>query len=211
MSGTAEQTKGLRVLAADADPEALRRTGDLLTGLGHTVVGCEVGIEQAAARIAQEDPDVAIVVVAGDPGYALDLIEEITAFARGPVIALRADGDEPGFAPAAAARGVYAIARDTSPDDVQSAIDLAVHRHAELRSLTDQIGQLEGAMERRGVIERAKGILMERHGITEHEAFALIRDRARSSNRRVVDLAQAVTEGHALLPRNSKDRGEAAD
>jgi AmiR/NasT family two-component response regulator len=51
------------------------------------------------------------------------------------------------------------------------------------------------------VIERAKGILMERHGVGEQAAFALPRDHARAGGRRVVDLAQAVVDGHALLPR----------
>jgi len=50
------------------------------------------------------------------------------------------------------------------------------------------------------VIERAKGILMERHGVDDKAAFALLRDHARSGNRRVVDVATAVVGGHALLP-----------
>ena len=50
------------------------------------------------------------------------------------------------------------------------------------------------------MIERAKGILMERHGIDDKAAFGRLRDHARSSNRRVVEVAQAVVDGHALLP-----------
>jgi AmiR/NasT family two-component response regulator len=56
------------------------------------------------------------------------------------------------------------------------------------------------------VIERAKGILMERHGIDDKAAFQLMRDHARSGNRRVVDVARAVVDGHALLPaRNAQE------
>ena len=50
------------------------------------------------------------------------------------------------------------------------------------------------------MIERAKGILMERHAVDERAAFELLRDHARSSGRRVVDVAQTVLDGHALLP-----------
>ena len=50
------------------------------------------------------------------------------------------------------------------------------------------------------MIERAKGILMERHGIDDKTAFGRLRDHARSGNRRVVEVAQAVVDGHALLP-----------
>jgi AmiR/NasT family two-component response regulator len=62
------------------------------------------------------------------------------------------------------------------------------------------VSQLESALERRGTIERAKGILMERHGIDERAAFELLRRQSRKSNRRVVELAHAVSDGHALLP-----------
>jgi AmiR/NasT family two-component response regulator len=66
--------------------------------------------------------------------------------------------------------------------------------------LTEKVEQLETALERRAVIERAKGILMERHAIDDKAAFQRMRDHARSGNRRVVDVASAVVEGHALLP-----------
>ena len=60
-------------------------------------------------------------------------------------------------------------------------------------------------MQRRIIIERAKGILMERHSANERQAFELLRDNARASSRRVVEVAQAVCDGHALLPRNSDE------
>ena len=50
------------------------------------------------------------------------------------------------------------------------------------------------------MIERAKGILMERHSVDERAAFELLRAKARSSSRSVVDLSRAVLDGHALLP-----------
>jgi response regulator NasT len=53
------------------------------------------------------------------------------------------------------------------------------------------------------VIERAKGILMERHSVDDRRAFELLRDHSRSGGRRVVDVAQSVLDGHALLPGKS--------
>jgi len=75
-----------------------------------------------------------------------------------------------------------------------------MRRHAETTKLTEQVAQLESALERRGTIERAKGILMERHGVDDRAAFELLRQQARRSNRRVIELACAVIDGHALLP-----------
>jgi response regulator NasT len=50
------------------------------------------------------------------------------------------------------------------------------------------------------VIERASGILMERHGVTSSASFAMLRDHARGRNDRLVDVATAVVDGHGLLP-----------
>jgi AmiR/NasT family two-component response regulator len=54
------------------------------------------------------------------------------------------------------------------------------------------------------IIERAKGILMERHNADERHAFELLRDNARSNSRRVVEVAQTVVDGHALLPKDGE-------
>ena len=61
---------------------------------------------------------------------------------------------------------------------------------------------LQGAFGRRALIERAKGILMERHGIDEASAFEMLREQSRTANRKLVDLATAVVDGHRLLPRD---------
>ena len=76
---------------------------------------------------------------------------------------------------------------------MQSSIDIVLRRFAEFQNL-------EGAFARRALIERAKGILMERHDVDEHAAFDLLRTHARSSNRKVTDLAHAVVDGRRLLP-----------
>jgi AmiR/NasT family two-component response regulator len=58
-----------------------------------------------------------------------------------------------------------------------------------------------GAFGRRALTERAKGILMERHGIDEASAFEMLRESARVGNRKLIDLASAVVDGHRLLPK----------
>jgi AmiR/NasT family two-component response regulator len=198
---SAARQVGLRVLAADEDQAALDTTADLLRELGHEVTACAVSLREAAEMIASEDPDLAVVVVHEDDAHALDLIEEIREYSSGPVIALLA-GEDPEFVRAAAERGIFAYARPVTPETVQGAIEVAVRRHAETARLNEQVDQLEHAMERRGAIERAKGIVMERHGVDDREAFELLRSHARARSRSVVEVARSVTEGHALLPRN---------
>ena len=197
----AEKTDGLKVLAADEDEETLKQTDAILADLGHTVTAHAVSASEAGDMIAREDPDLSVVVVDDDDEHALDLIEEISEYARGPVIALVANHASD-FIARAVERGVYAFARPRFREEVQGAIELALHRHGEKLRLSDQVEQLQSALERRGTIERAKGILMERHGVDDRGAFELLRTQARSSNRRVVDLARAVTESLPLLPKS---------
>jgi response regulator NasT len=188
----------MRILAADEDEEALARTASVLGRLGHDVTATAVDLAQVTEAVAREEPELSVVVVHRDDEHALDLVEEIAAFASGPIIALLAE-DDADFARRAAERGIYASVRDGDPEALQSAIEVATHRHADTTRLEEQVERLETALERRAVIERAKGIVMERHGVTDREAFDRLRSHARSNNRTVVDVARAVTDGHALL------------
>jgi AmiR/NasT family two-component response regulator len=76
---------------------------------------------------------------------------------------------------------------------MQSAIDIVLRRFAEYHDL-------EGAFARRAVTERAKGILMERHGMNEQAAFDMLREHARRTQRKLVDVAEAVATSHPMLP-----------
>jgi len=197
---TTRTETNLRVLIADENEDALRSLHQVLARLGHEVTPYAVSVGEAVELIATEDPEVAIVVVHDDDEHALALISEAVEFASGPVIAQLPDADV-AFLARAAEAGISAYAESMDPESVQGAIEVAVRRHRETVRLGEKVEQLESALERRGTIERAKGILMERHSITEREAFEMLRDHARSTGRRVVDVAQSVLDGHALLPK----------
>src|SRR3954449_2537411 len=192
-------TRGLRVLTADEDRAALQRTAELLEELGHEVTACTASVTEACALILRDDPDVAVVVVHDDIGHALDLIEELSEALTGPVVALLDEADRE-FAEAAAERGLSALAADPTSESLQAAIEVAVRRHADAMRLCEQVDQLEHALARRAVIERAKGMLMERHGINERGAFELMRRHARSHSTQVVRVAGEGVEGLDLSP-----------
>src|SRR5215217_2393998 len=190
----------LRVLIADEDEEALHQLASVLEQLGHEVAPYVVSVAEAVELIGTEDPDLAIVVVHQDDEHALALIAETVEYASGPVIA-QTRGNDVEFVARAAERGISAWIESTTPEAVQGAIEVAMRRYEENAKLQLKVDQLESALERRALIERAKGILMERHGLDENGAFAILRDHARAQSRRVVDVARSVTEGHALLPK----------
>jgi hypothetical protein len=88
---------------------------------------------------------------------------------------------------------VFAHISDDGVGDWQSSIDIVLRRFAEYH-------ELEGAFGRRALTERAKGILMERHSIDENSAFEMLRERSRLDNRKLIDLAAAVVDGHRPTP-----------
>jgi AmiR/NasT family two-component response regulator len=191
---------GLRVLAANEDRASLADLTAVLEELGHEVTALAVTADEAAGAIADHDPELAMVKIRNDEEHALGLIDEIAAYASGPVIALL-EVENPELVAAAAEKGIFAYVRPLQAETVQGAIEVAIRRHADTERLEAKVDQLETALERRALIERAKGILMERHDIPEHEAFAMLRDHARGQNAKVVDVAGAVADGRALLPK----------
>jgi AmiR/NasT family two-component response regulator len=199
--GTRHETR-LTVLLADEDERALKRLGEVLQRLGHEVTPFAVSPMEATELIAREDPDLTIVVVHRDDEHALALIGEAVEYTSGPVIAQTRNGDVQ-FIARAAERGISAWIESSGPEQVQGAIEVALRRYEEAAKLQEKVEQLETALERRTRIERAKGVLMERHAIDERRSFELLREHARSSGRRVVDVAQSVLDGHALLPRST--------
>ena len=179
---------GLRVLVADEDTQALDGIAAILHSLGHDVVARATSPDGAAAAITEDRPQVAMVKLHADDEHALELIEELTDVGGCPVVALL-DGEDPDFVARAAEQGIIAYAQPVDAESVKSSLEIAVRRFAELTELGDAVGQLEDAIGRRATIERAKGILMERHGVSDKEAFEMLRSEARSNNRRVYDVA----------------------
>jgi len=201
-TGTTSETN-IRILLANEREEDLRALGDVLDGLGHEVTPFAVSVQEAIELIAREEPDLAFVVIDGDDQHGLALISETVEYASGPVLVTVRETEDPSTIARAAEMGIAGYVDSWAPEDVQAAIEVAMRRYREDLRLNEKVSQLESALERRAVIERAKGILMERHSLGERDAFELLRDHARSGGRRVVDVAQSVLDGHALLPRSS--------
>jgi AmiR/NasT family two-component response regulator len=195
----------LRVLIANERRDRLELLAQVVTGLGHEVIAREVDVKEVGAVTAREHPDVALVGLGLSSEHALELIGEIVHEASCPVIALLAARD-PAYVREAAKRGVVAYIVDTTPDELQSAIDITLQRFSEYHGL-------QGAFGRRAVIEQAKGILMARHVLGSDAAFALLRDHSQHNGRKLVDVATAIIESHRLLvpalPQPSRSRKRA--
>jgi two-component system, response regulator / RNA-binding antiterminator len=150
---------------------------------------------EVAASTASIGPDAAIVIVGKSSEHALELIVRTVTEAACPVIAIL-DVEDEAFIRDAAKRGIFAyitLGRDASA--LQSSLDVVLSRFAEYHGLA-------GAFARRAITERAKGILMERLWVDEKRAFEMLREEARRSNRKIIEIAEAVTVSVNLLPRS---------
>jgi AmiR/NasT family two-component response regulator len=188
------QPARLRLLVADENRETLEQLERLASGLGHDVVARELAVAGVGRAVRDESPELAVVVLHEDAGHALDLIREVVDEGICPVI-VQTNGADPEFTARAAECGAFALASPVEAEALQASIEIATRRFDELEELAEEVENLEGALRRRALVERAKGALMERHALDERAAFELLRSQARATNRTMVDVAQAFLEG----------------
>jgi len=181
----------LRILIANERRDRLELLAQVVTRLGHEVIAREVDVKEVAAVTAQVQPDVALVGLGLSSEHALELISEIVRDASCPVIALLS-AKNPDYVHEAAKRGVFAYIVDTTPEELQSAIDVTLQRFTEYHNL-------QGAFGRRAVIEQAKGILMARHSVGADKAFEMLREHSQHNGRKLGDVAAAVVDSHQLM------------
>jgi AmiR/NasT family two-component response regulator len=187
-----QENQHLSVLIADEDTKRLLQMEGIVRDLGYDVIARAIDPDKVAHATRAERPDVALVALGQSSDHALALISKIVHESICPVIAVL-DTKNPAFIAKAAQRGIFAYIDHTDREELQGAIEIVLHRFAEFRDL-------EGAFGRRAIIERAKGILMERHSITERDAFELLRRQSQRTGRKLADVADAVASSHLMLP-----------
>lgn len=192
-----EATQHLRILIANERAERLELLSRVVVEMGHTVIARELNVEEVGQLTREERPDVALVGLGESPEHALDHISRIVREATCPVIALL-HTDDADFVGEAAKRGIFAYITAGEPAEIQSAIDIVLRRFADYHNL-------EGDLGRRAVIERAKGILMERHAVSDQDGFYLLRSHSQTTGIKLYDIAQAILDTHLLLPPRPSD------
>ena len=151
------------------------------------------------ARIAEIDPDIVIMDL-GNP--ARDVLEEYFAVSRAlarPIAMFVDESDDDAIA-ASIDAGVSAYVVDgLSAPRIRPLLDLAVRRFDAFSRLEDELAQARGQLHEREVVDRAKRILMNERRCSEPEAYAELRQKAMSSNRRIAAIAEAVVTAHELM------------
>jgi two-component system, response regulator PdtaR len=182
----------LRILIADDEPIIRLDLRQLLEGMGHTVVA-EAGDGETALTLARQLRPNLIILDVKMPNK--DGIEAATAIGNeriAPVVILTAYG-QGDLIERAKHAGVYNyLVKPFKETDLHPAIEIALSRWREMIELEKEVGRLEDALETRKVVDRAKGILMKKYGLTEPEAFRRIQVQSMKSRKPMKDLAEAL-------------------
>jgi response regulator NasT len=184
----------LRVLIAD--DEALIRMGlrTMLAEAGYQVVG-EAGDGQRALDLIRKlDPDLVFLDIKMPEPDGLTVAQHVMASGPRPVVLLTAYGDRD-YVERATRIGVMAyLVKPIKEADLVPTIELAVWHFRAMDMLEDRIGSLEETLETRKLLERAKGVLMQREGLSEADAFRRIQKASRDRRRPMKEIALEVLE-----------------
>jgi response regulator NasT len=182
----------LRVLIADDEAAVSAALAKQLEALGHMVVG-EAATGQEAVRLAAEvRPDVVVMDIRMPDGGGIEAAKQMADSTPVPVLFLSGHFDQELLEGVVESGGLAYLMKPATAEQLQAALALVRKRFAEMADLREQVSRLGEALEARKLIGRAKGLLMDRQGLTEEEAHRQMQKEASRSNTRLVDLAKAI-------------------
>jgi two-component system, response regulator PdtaR len=183
-----------------ADDESLIRIDlrEMLTNLGYLVVG-EVADGRSAVNQARElRPDVVIMDIKMPDMDGIEAARVLTEERISPVVLLSAYSQRELVQRAREAGVVAYLVKPYREEELTPAIEVALARFNEFKDLQKQVADLKEALETRKLVDRAKGILMDKQGLTEAEAFRKIQKMSMDNRKPMKDVAEAIILAHQV-------------
>jgi len=178
----------LRIILVSEDRFVSLSLSAMLQNLGHTVISCAHDVREALNKARDLSPDLVIM----DERCGLETAKGILEQHALPIV-LITSFIEPELVDEADAIGVAGyVIKPVSQMDIQSALVFARSRFKQLQSLKQEIVDLKNMIRSRKLIEQAKGLLMEREGLPEAEAFRRIQSMSRNQNIPMAALSEAI-------------------
>jgi two-component system, response regulator PdtaR len=193
------QTGSTPVRILVAEDEALIRMDlvEMLQEAGYSVVAQAANGEEAIALATEHRPDLAILDVKMPILDGISAAEKIISIA--PVLMLTAFSQRELVERARDAGVMAYVVKPFTIGDLIPAIEIAISRHTQMRSLAEEVADLHERLETRKIIDRAKGILMKALNLSEPEAFSWIQRAAMDRRLTMKEVANAVISPEAAL------------
>jgi response regulator NasT len=150
-------------------------------------------------RLAQIQPDMIIVDAESSARDTLEHVVMATRGARRPVVLFTDDSDTSHVGDAIAAGVTAYVVAGLAPERIKPVLDVALARFRHEEALRSELADARMQLNERKVIERAKGLLMKRHGIDENAAYARLRSTAMDKGMKLADVAQRIVDVADLL------------
>jgi response regulator NasT len=189
----------LRVMLVDDSQKDVSLLKEGLKDAGYDVVEVSTSATALLERVAALSPDVIIIDSDSPTRDTLEQLSFVNEKQPRPIVLFTEDRDNKTIQ-AALQAGVSAyVVAGMQPERLQPILDVAVARFAQNRALRDELRSTQERLAERKIIERAKGILMKQKGVTEEEAYRVMRRLAMDRNRKLLDVAQQIIDVTDLL------------
>ncbi|MEH6835386.1 MULTISPECIES: ANTAR domain-containing response regulator [Falsihalocynthiibacter] len=189
----------LRITILESDPERARMIVDGLCDAGDftiTILGNETSLNQ---RLSELDPHVVLVDIANPSRDTLESLSLASGANKRPV-AMFVDRSDPELTKAAIDAGLSAYVVDgLTKNRIKPILDAAIARFNMVSQIRNERDAAKAALAERKTIDRAKGLLIAAKGISEEEAYALLRKTAMNQGRKTADIAHALVTASELL------------
>jgi response regulator NasT len=184
--------QSLRIAVADDERDMREFLQEALPRLGHQVVGAPTTGKQLADLCHQTHPDIIITDIKMPDADRIAVAHGVNRERQTPVILVSGHYDDELAARAAEDHVMAYLIKPVKEPDLRAAINLGLRRFQEFQAMFAEAASLRQALEDRKVIERAKGVLMQRGHLDEPEAFRPLQKLASDKNRKMLEIAQMI-------------------
>lgn len=189
----------LRILIIDENRIRATIIEEGLREAGHGEVAMIHDMTGIARRIAEIDPDVIVIDLENPNRDMLESMFQLSRAVKRP-IAMFVDRSDSASIEAAVEAGVSAYVIDgLQKHRVKPILDMAISRFNAFSRMARELEEARTELENRRLVERAKGILMKSRGLSEEDAYALLRRTAMNQNRKIAEIAQSLITTVGLL------------
>ncbi|MCF8533323.1 MAG: ANTAR domain-containing protein [Reyranella sp.] len=185
-------TKSLSVLLIDDNPARADIVEAGLRNAGYVLLARLDGTHDLPSRVGALQPDVIVVSIDSPSRDSIEDMRRSTEQQPRP-IALFADRSDPATIAAAMEAGVSAyVVKGLAEDRVRSVVDVAVAHFNRYHAIREELDRARLSLVERKMVDRAKGLLMEKNGLAEEAAYRLLRKLAMDQNKRIGEVAQDI-------------------
>ena len=191
--------QNLRILVVESNSERVREIVDALRAAGWSDVKALAEISALDRTVKEFAPDIVLIDLANPDRDTLEHISYATETSK-RAVALFVDQTDDDLTQAALNDGVSAYVVDgLKKERIKPVQQTAIARFKIMRQIQSELDAAKQALEDRKTIDRAKGILMRQRGMSEDDAYKLLRKTAMGQSRKVIDVALALVTAAELL------------